>query len=70
MVLSRSPRDSLRAPVQFYRFEHRMAQLAKGGERLLGAQMEFRLDGRVGGAARRRARSAAARDPVEPDGDD
>jgi hypothetical protein len=70
MVLSRSPRDSLRAPVQFYRFEHRMAQLAKGGERLLGAQMEFRLDGRVGGAARRRARSAAARDPFEPDGDD
>ena len=67
MVLARAPRDSLRAPVQFYRFEHRMAQLAKGGERLLAAQMELRLDPRVGGAARRRARSAAARDPAEPE---
>lgn len=63
MVLSRAPQDSLRAPVQFYRFEHRMAQLAKGGERLFAAQMELRLDPRVGGTARRRARSAAARDP-------
>jgi hypothetical protein len=70
MVLSRSPRDSLRAPVQFYRFEHRMAQLAKGGERLAAAQMELRLDARVGGAARRRARSAAARDPAEADRND
>jgi len=70
MVLSRAPRDSLRAPVQFYRFEHRMSQLAKGGERLLAAQMELRLDPRAGGAARRRARSAAARDPAEPRQDD
>jgi len=70
MVLSRAPRDSLRAPVQFYRFEHRMAQLARGGERLLAAQMELRLDPRVGGAARRRARSAAAHEPAEPERDD
>jgi len=70
MVLARAPRDSLRAPVQFYRFEHRMAQLAKGGERLLAAQMELRLDPRVGGTARRRARSAAAHAPAERERDD
>jgi hypothetical protein len=70
MVLSRAPRDSLRAPVQFYRFGHRMAQLAAGGERLLAAQTELRLDPRVGGAARRRARAAAARDPAEAEKDD
>jgi hypothetical protein len=46
-----------------------MAQLAEGGERLLAAQMELRLDPRVGGAARRRARSAA-RDPAESERDD
>lgn len=69
MVLSRAPRDSLRAPVQFYRFEHRMAQLSRGGERLTVTQMELRLDTPLsaGGAARRRARSAAARDPVQRD---
>ena len=70
MILSRAPRDSLRAPVQFYRFQHRMAQLAKGGERLLAAQMELRLDARRGGVARRRARAAAARDPAKPLPDD
>ncbi len=69
MVLSRAPRESLRAPVQFYRFEHRMAQLARGGERLVAAQMELRLDARTGGAARRRARSAAARAPRRADGE-
>ena len=65
MVLSRAPRDSLRAPVQFYRFEHRIAELSRGGERLPVTQMELRLDATApaGGAARRRARSAAARDP-------
>jgi hypothetical protein len=70
MVLSRAPRESFRAPVQFYRFEHRMAELSKGGERLAGAQMELRLDARAGGAARRRSRSAAARHPAEPERDD
>ncbi len=59
MVLSRAPRDSLRAPVQFYRFEHRMAQLSGGGERLDAAQLELRIDARAGGVARRRPRSAA-----------
>lgn len=66
MMLSRAPRESLRAPVQFYRFEHRMSQLSNSGERLLGAQMELRLDARTGGVARRRTRSAAAREPDEP----
>ena len=65
MVLSRAPRESLRAPVQFYRFEHRMAQLSGGGERLPVTQMELRLDAPTSGAARRRARSAAARDPAQ-----
>lgn len=66
MVLSRAPRASLRAPVQFYRFEHRIDQLSKGGERLPTAQMELRLDARVSGSVRRRTRSAAAHDPAEP----
>jgi hypothetical protein len=70
MVLSRAPRENLRAPVQFYRFEHRMEQLSKGGERLVAAQMELRLDARVGGAARRRTRSAAARRPPDAERDD
>ena len=31
LAISRAPRDSLRAPVQFLRFQHRMTQLALGG---------------------------------------
>lgn len=65
MVLSRAPRESLRAPVQFYRFEHRMQELSRGGERLPVTQMELRLGAPTGGTARRRARSAAARDPAQ-----
>lgn len=70
MVLSRAPRDGFRAPVQFYRFEHRIAQLSRGGEHLPTAQLEFRLEPRTSGSVRRRTRSAAARDPIEPDRDD
>lgn len=62
MVLSRAPRDSFRAPVQFYRFRHRIDQLSRGGERLPTAQMELRLDSSTG-SVRRRTRSAAALDP-------
>lgn len=63
MVLSRLPRNSHRAPIQFYRFEHRISELSRGGERLPTAQLELRLDARASGAVRRRTRSAAARDP-------
>lgn len=44
LMLSRVPRDSLRAPVQFFRFQYRMTQLAIGGERLPTAQTELQLD--------------------------
>src|SRR5579884_1501578 len=47
LLLSRAPRESLRAPVRFLRFQHRMAQLAAGGERLPTAQIELRLEGRT-----------------------
>ena len=46
LFLSRAPRESLRAPVQFLRFQHRMNQLAIGGERLPTAQSELRLEPR------------------------
>jgi hypothetical protein len=59
LMLSRAPRDSLRAPVQFLRFQHRMTQLALGGERLPTAQTELHLDPP--------APAGAARRPVEGD---
>jgi hypothetical protein len=66
LLLSRAPRDSLRAPVQFLRFQHRMTELARGGERLPTAQRELELERRVNaGAVRRRdgeERRAAAGD--------
>jgi len=66
LMLSRAPRESLRAPVRFLRFQHRMTQLAAAGEALPTAQMELRLDSRPGsGAVRVRGleeRRAAARD--------
>ena len=43
-MLSRTSRDSFRAPVQFLRFQHRMMQLAMGGDTLPVAQTELRLD--------------------------
>ena len=55
LLLSRAPRDSLRAPVQFLRFQHRMIELARGGERLPTAQTELELErAPVAGAIRRR----------------
>ena len=66
LLLSRAPRDSLRAPVQFLRFQHRMTELARGGERLPTAQTELELERRAtAGAVRRRdgeERRAAAGD--------
>jgi hypothetical protein len=44
LMLSRAPRDNLRAPMQFLQFQHRMAQLAIGGERLPTAQTELHFD--------------------------
>ena len=46
LAISRMSRDSLRAPIKFLRFQHRMAQLAAGGEQLLTAQTELRLESR------------------------
>jgi hypothetical protein len=74
LAFSRQPRDSHRAPVQFLRFQHRMAQLAEGQEPMMTAQRELAL-GVVSvrssaGAARRRVderRSAAAK--LTKDGD-
>ena len=63
LLISRAPRESLRAPVQFLRFQHRMRQLAEGGERLPTAQTELSLDVKRGsGIVRRDDRVAAARD--------
>ena len=67
LLLSRAPRDSLRAPVQFLRFQHRMTELARGGERLPTAQTELQLERRAtAGTVRRRdgeeRRAAAAGD--------
>jgi hypothetical protein len=61
LAISRAPRQSLRAPVQFLRFQHRMLQLAAGGERLPTAQTELSLERRASGAVRRDDRLAAAR---------
>ncbi|HTI63705.1 MAG TPA: hypothetical protein VL524_09335 [Gemmatimonadaceae bacterium] len=71
LVLSRAPRDSLRAPVQFLRFQHRMTELARGGERLPTAQTELELEApAAAGSIRRRdgdERRAAAGDAGEHD---
>jgi hypothetical protein len=63
LLISRAPRESLRAPVQFLRFQHRMQQLAQGGERLPTAQTELSLETkRAAGIVRRDERVAAAHD--------
>lgn len=71
LMISRASRDTLRAPIQFLRFQHRMRQLALGGERLLTAQHELGLGRqRDAGAIRRDERVAAARDRVAQADDD
>ncbi len=44
LMLSRESRHSFRAPVQFLRFQHRMMQLALGGEPMPTVQTELALD--------------------------
>ncbi|MEO7086230.1 MAG: hypothetical protein ABI442_09410 [Gemmatimonadaceae bacterium] len=77
LAFSRRSRDSHRAPVQFLRFQHRISQLADGGEPMMTAQGELALGGTesrsTAGAARRRdgeRRSAAANPAKEPDSAD
>jgi hypothetical protein len=75
LMLSRAPRESLRAPVRFLRFQHRMTQLAAAGEPLPTAQVELRLEPRpASGVVRVRGlgdRRAAAHDRLAvPDADD
>lgn len=69
LLLSRTPRDSLRAPVQFLRFQHRMTELARGGERLPTAQTELELEPPLAAGTVRRPgaddRRAAAGDAGE-----
>jgi len=69
LLISRQPRESLRAPVQFLRFQHRMVQLSKSEARLPTAQTELRLEPPApAGSIRRRVtgdRRSAACDPAD-----
>jgi hypothetical protein len=69
LLLSRTPRDSLRAPIRFLRFQHRMRELARGGEALPTAQTELQLEPpAVYGVIRRRpdeSERPAACDPAD-----
>ena len=68
LLLSRASRDSLRAPVRFLRFQHRMQQLASGGEGLPTAQIELPLESRADAGEIRRndgERRPAASDPID-----
>jgi hypothetical protein len=68
LLLSRASRDSLRAPVRFLRFQHRMHQLASGGEGLPTAQIELALEPRADAGQIRRTdgeRRPAASDPLD-----
>jgi hypothetical protein len=74
LLLSRATRDNLRAPIQFLRFQHRMTQLASGGECLPTAQTELHFESRpTNGAIRLRDpddRRAAAHSKMKADPDD
>jgi hypothetical protein len=71
IALVHAPRASLRAPVHFLRFQHRMIELARGGERLLTSQTELRLEPRpTEGAVRLDDDRRAALDPALPACDD
>src|SRR4051812_19880529 len=73
LLLSRQPRESLRAPVQFLRFQHRMTQLSVAGEGLPTAQLELHFEPRAtAGEIRRRGGEdkRAAADPLSKGRDD
>jgi hypothetical protein len=70
LMLSRASRDSLRAPIRFLRFQHRMQQLASGGEGLPTAQIEMSLESPADAGEIRRndgERRPAASDPIDGD---
>jgi len=74
LMLSRAPRESLRAPVQFLRFQHRMTELSKSEPGLPTAQTELPLEWPAStGAIRRRTsedRRSAACDPTDDSRED
>jgi hypothetical protein len=59
LVLSRAPRESYRAPVEFLRFQHRMQQLAVGGGTLPSSQSELPFDAAARPATARTSGEAA-----------
>jgi hypothetical protein len=65
LMMSRLATGSLRAPVQFLRFQHRMSQLALGGESLPTAQTELALEPRAQDGAIRRPERLAASDSAD-----
>jgi len=65
LMLSRAPRTSLRAPVQFLRFQHRMTQLAKAGEPM-PAQREMHLEPEAEMGMVRRPSNGDRRAAAEP----
>ena len=69
LMFSRASRENLRAPMQFLRFQHRMTELAEGGESLPTAQTELQFEApSATGAIRRRPldeRRPAASDPID-----
>jgi len=69
LLISRQPRESLRAPVQFLRFQHRMTELSKSEGRLPTAQTELRFEPPAPGGSIRRPgsgdRRSAACDPAD-----
>jgi hypothetical protein len=74
LFISRQPRESLRAPVQFLRFQHRMTQLSKTEGRVPTAQTELRLEPLApAGSIRRRPsddRRSAACEPADDAAED
>jgi len=75
LLVSRMSRDSLRAPVQFFRFQHRMTQLAIAKEPLPTAQTELHFDvapptGSIRRSASQRAAARRLREKECADDDD
>jgi hypothetical protein len=72
LAFSRMPRESLRAPIRFLRFQHRMTELARGGEHLLTAQTELPLETPAAAGSIRLAddRRAAAHESRDGEGND